>query len=198
MDEMTTNVLMTGVGGQGILTASAVLSDAALLAGYDVKKSEVHGMSQRGGSVESHVRFSAEQVHSPLIAWGGADVVMALELLEGLRSAYWCRPGGVILVDERRILPSTVVAGGLQYPADCLERLARHAGTTVVVKAFTIARELGEPRAANVVMLGALSEFLPVAEEAYREALGNSIKSKALDINLRAFDLGRAEAGAGE
>ena len=198
---MTTNVLMAGVGGQGILTVSAVLSEAALLAGYDVKKSEVHGMSQRGGSVESHVRFSTRQVHSPLIAWGGADVVMALEMLEGLRSAHWCRPGGVIIADERKILPATVAHGALEYPDDCLHRLQRHeGGSGVVGQAFAIARELGEPRAANVVMLGALSGFLPIAEEAYREALGNTIKPKVLDTNLRAFDLGRAQTGgaAGE
>lgn len=197
---MTTNVLMAGVGGQGVLTASAVLSEAALLAGYDVKKSEVHGMSQRGGSVESHVRFSNKQVYSPLIPWHGADVVMALEMLEGLRSAHWCRPGGVILADERQILPATVAHGALQYPHDCLQRLEEHDGATVVVRALATAQELGERRAANVVMLGALSGFLPIAEEAFREALANIIKPKALDTNLRAFELGRAQLGgaAGE
>ena len=192
---MTTNVLMAGVGGQGVLTASAVLAEAALLAGYDVKKSEVHGMSQRGGSVESHVRFSTRQVYSPLIPWHGADIVMVLEMLEGLRSAHWCRPGGVILADERQILPATVAGGALQYPNDCLPRLERHDGATLVVPAFAIAQQLGEPRAANVVMLGALSGFLPLAEQAYREALGNTIKQNALATNLTAFDLGRAQTG---
>jgi len=187
------NVLMAGVGGQGIITASAVLAEAALAAGYDVKKSEVHGMSQRGGSVESHVRFSTGPVRSPLIPWGGADVVIGLELLEALRSAHWCRPGGKILVDDRRIYPATVAAGALEYPQDCLQRLQKHDADTILVAAFAIAEELGEPRAANTVMLGAVSQLLPIPLQAYRQAMEKSIKAKALEINLKAFERGREQ-----
>ncbi len=191
-----TNVLMAGVGGQGIITASAVLAEAALLAGLDVKKSEVHGMSQRGGSVESHVRFSEEQVYSPLIPWNGADVVLGLELLEAVRNAHWCRQSGAILVDERRVYPSSIATSGVQYPADCLERLRSRVSRIIEVPAFRLASELGEPRAANMVMLGALAEMIDIAVEAYDEAMAKTIKPKALGINREAFTLGRQQASA--
>lgn len=191
-----TNVLMAGVGGQGIITASAVLAEAALIAGLDVKKSEVHGMSQRGGSVESHVRFSEHQVYSPLIPWNGADVVLGLELLETVRNAHWCRQSGAILVDERRVYPSSIATSGVEYPADCLERLRSRVSRIIEVPAFRLASELGEPRAANMVMLGALAEMIDIAAEAYDEAMAKAIKPKALGINREAFTLGRQQVSA--
>ena len=188
-----TNVLLAGVGGQGIITASAVLAEAALLAGLDVKKSEVHGMSQRGGSVESHVRFSEHQVYSPLIAWSGADVVVGLELLETVRNAHWCKQSGAILVDERRVYPSSIATSGREYPADCLERLRGRAARVIEVPAFRLATELGEARAANMVMLGALAEMVAIPAEAYDEAMAKAIRPKALGINREAFALGRRQ-----
>lgn len=187
------NVLMAGVGGQGIITASAVLAQAALEAGHDVKKSEVHGMSQRGGSVESHIRFRRGTVHSPLIAWGGADLVVGLELLEALRSAHWARPGGQMLVDDRKIYPATVASGAFEYPQDCLERLANYDLDVIVVNAFSVAVKLGEYRAANTVMLGAMSEMLPISAKAWQSAMEQIIKPRALEVNFKAFSAGQEQ-----
>jgi indolepyruvate ferredoxin oxidoreductase beta subunit len=191
--EDTVNVLMAGVGGQGIITASAVLAQAALEAGYDVKKSEIHGMSQRGGSVESHVRLRRGRVHSPIIPWGRADLTVGLEMLEALRSAHWVRPGGTMLVDDRKIHPSTIASGAFEYPQDCLERLAKHDFELIVVNAFTIAVELGEYRAANTVMLGAMSQLLPIPAEAWQSAMWRIIKPRGLQVNLEAFAAGQGQ-----
>lgn len=188
----TTNVMLTGVGGQGIITLSAVFADACLMAGLDVKKSEVHGMSQRGGSVESHVRFSSASVFSPLIPAGEADIVVALERLEALRASEWCRPGGKILMDDRKIVPVTVTSGPAKYPEDCLQQIRALDAQVTVIGAFSIAEELGEPRAANMVMLGAVSEILELPEEAYTGAMSKKLKSKALPVNTEAFGRGRA------
>lgn len=188
----TTNVMLAGVGGQGIITLSAVFSDACLMAGLDVKKSEVHGMSQRGGSVESHVRFSSDTVFSPLIPAGEADIVVALEQVEALRASGWCKPGGTILIDDRKIIPVTVTSGPAEYPQECVEQIRSGDAEVVVIAAFSIAEELGEPRAANMVMLGALSELLELPEEAYTEAMEKRLKSKALPVNTEAFGRGRA------
>ncbi len=190
----TKNVLLVGVGGQGIITASTVLAQAALMAGYDVKKSEVHGMSQRGGSVESHVRISPTKVSSPLIEWGKADVVLALEVLEALRNSHWVRPGGVIITDERQISPTTVARGGYTYPEDALARLQSLDARVIVVPSFAIAEELGEIRAANIVMLGALCEMLPLGVDVFQAAMKTIIKPKALAINIEAFKRGQAAA----
>ncbi len=191
----TTNIMLSGVGGQGIITLSAILSRACLLAGLNVKKSEVHGMSQRGGSVESHVRFSPDEVFSPLIPWGGADIVVALERVEAVRSADWCRPGGVIITDERKICPTTVSSGPFEYPEDCREQLDDIEADVVLINAFDIASELGEPRAANMVMLGAMSGLLEIPEKAYTEAMEKIIKKNAVPINIEAFGRGRTLIG---
>lgn len=188
----TTNVMLTGVGGQGIITLSAVFADACLTAGLDVKKSEVHGMSQRGGSVESHVRFAPESVFSPLIPSGEADIVVALERLEALRASDWCRPGGRLLMDDRKIVPVTVTSGPAEYPQDCIEQVRDHDAEVNVISAFSIAEELGESRAANMVMLGAVSEILELPEEAYTQAMSKKLKSTALPVNKEAFGQGRA------
>ena len=154
---MVTNVLLTGVGGQGIITASTILSQACRLAGWEVKKSEVHGMSQRGGSVNSYVRFSPDRpIASPLIPEGEADVMVAFEPLEALRQIAEVTPKGTVLVEERRIVPVTVNMPGFSYPDDVLERLQATGRDVHVVRASETAVELGEPRAANSVMLGAL------------------------------------------
>ncbi|MFO8079120.1 MAG: indolepyruvate oxidoreductase subunit beta [Armatimonadota bacterium] len=189
---MVTNVLLTGVGGQGIITASTILSQGCRLAGWQVKKSEVHGMSQRGGSVNSYVRFSPdEQVASPLIPEGGADVLVAFEPLEGLRQLKQAAPDATVLVEERRIVPVTVNLPNLSYPADVLERLMAGARDVRIMNAAAKAIELGEPRAANTVMLGALSTLLDLPEDSWREAMELVLKPKAVEVNLRAFEAGR-------
>lgn len=190
---MVTNVLLTGVGGQGIITASSVLAEACRRAGWQLKKSEVHGMSQRGGSVISYVRFSPDEpVHSPLIPEGAADLMLAFEPLEALRQISQTRKGAKVLVEERRIPPMTVSTGACVYPEDCLERLLASGREVRVIPALERALELGEPRAANTVMLGALAALLDLPAEAWEAALRAGLKPKALDVNLKAFADGRA------
>ncbi len=192
---MVTNVLLTGVGGQGIITASGVLCQACRLAGWQVKKSEVHGMSQRGGSVESFVRFSPDEpVHSPLIPHGCADFLLAFEPLEGLRQVEQVRADGIVLVEERALVPVTVSTGPWQYPEDAIERLEATGRTVKIIPAYARAVEVGESRAANTVMLGALAALLDLPAEAWEAALRAGLKPKALDVNLRAFEDGRAMA----
>lgn len=194
---MVMNVLLTGVGGQGIITASTILSQGCRLAGWHVKKSEVHGMSQRGGSVNSYVRFSSdEEVASPLIPEGGADVLVAFEPLEGLRQIKQAAPDATVLVEERRIVPVTVNLPNFSYPADVLERLQAGDRDVRILRASATAVELGEPRAANTVMLGALSTLLELPDEAWREAMELVLKPNAVEINRRAFEAGRALLGA--
>ncbi len=194
---MVTNVLLTGVGGQGIITASTILSQACRIAGWEVKKSEVHGMSQRGGSVNSYVRFSAdEQVNSPLIPEGGADILMAFEPLEGLRQIKQASEDAVVMVEKRRIVPVTVNLSGFSYPEDVLERLLDSGRDVRVMNASAKAVELGEPRAANTVMLGVLSTLLDLPEDAWRSAMELVLKPKALEVNLRAFEVGQELAAS--
>ncbi len=195
---MTTNVLLTGVGGQGIITASSVLCQACRLAGWQVKKSEVHGMSQRGGSVDSFVRFSPDEpVFSPLIPDGEVDVLLAFEPLEAVRQVLQTRPGAVVLVEERVLPPVTVSTGPYQYPEDAIERLMATGRTVKVIPAFEHAAGLGEPRAANTVMLGALSAMLDLPAEVWEQALRAGLKPKAVEVNLKAFEDGRSFSGTG-
>lgn len=184
------NVSLVGVGGQGILLTSDVLALAALHAGYDVKKSEIHGMSQRGGSVISQVRFGAK-VFSPIIPDGESDILVSFERTEALRFAHLAKPGATILVNDMERIPVTV-SSGLQPPIqDADQRLAAYPGL-VLLDANPLALKAGNLRAANVVLVGALSTLVPFDEEHWQAALRERIPAKFLDVNLRAFDLGRA------
>ncbi len=183
------NVSLVGVGGQGILLTSDVLALAAMHAGLDVKKSEIHGMSQRGGSVISQVRFGA-RVHSPIIPDGQSDVLVSFERMEALRFAHLAKPGAKILVNDMDRIPVTV-SSGLQAPVEDLDRrLAAYSGLTLI-DANPLAIKAGNLRAANVVLLGALSAFAPFADEHWQAALRERIPAKLLEINLRAFAAGR-------
>ena len=184
------NVSLVGVGGQGILLTSDVLALAAMHAGLDVKKSEIHGMSQRGGSVISQVRFGAK-VHSPIIPDGQSDVLVSFERTEALRFAHLAKPGAKILVNDMDRIPVTV-SSGLQAPVqDADKRLAAYPGLTLI-DANPLAIQAGNLRAANVVLMGALSAFVPFDEEHWQAALRERIPAKLLDVNLRAFAAGRA------
>jgi len=187
------NVIISGVGGQGTILASKVLSEVALRSGLDVKQSEVHGMSQRGGNVVSMVRFGSA-VASPLITKGEADVLLAFEEMEGLRYVSWLRPGGRALISRQQIHPSTVNAGLAKYPAGMEDAIRRACPRTIWIQAFDIARDLGNVRVANVVLLGALSASLPFPPEAWDAALRANVPAKVLDLNLEAFRLGRETA----
>ena len=184
------NVFLAGVGGQGILLASEVLCEAFLLSGYDVKKSEVHGMAQRGGAVTTHLRFG-KKVYSPLIEPGTADLLVAFEKMEALRFAHYLSPGGAALVNAQEILPPSVSTGKERYPSRIEERLREFTPNLFVVDALAAALSLHEVRAVNIVMVGAASHFLPLAEEAYVEALRAALPAKIVEVNIRAFRTGR-------
>ena len=191
--EQVFNVSLVGVGGQGILLTSDILALAAMHAGLDVKKSEIHGMSQRGGSVISQVRFGT-RVFSPIVPDGASDILVSFERTEALRYVHLARPGAKILVNDMERIPVTV-SSGLQPPArDLAQRLAAYPGL-MLVDANPLAIQAGNLRAANVVVMGALSKLVPFDEEHWQAAMRERIPANLLDVNLRAFDLGRAAAG---
>jgi indolepyruvate ferredoxin oxidoreductase beta subunit len=184
--------MMAGVGGQGIILASDILAAVAIVAGYDAKKSDVHGMAQRGGSVVSHIRL-AGQVHSPLIARGCVDYLVAFEKLEAGRWVEYLRPGGIAIVNDQAIPPAAVSSGTQAYPSDdALLSLLRSDGRQArLVPGLAIAVELGNPRVLNLVMLGHLSRLLPFGEEQWKAAITDHVPSRFLDSNRRAFARGR-------
>ncbi len=187
----TSNVILCGTGGQGILLASEVLCAAAWKSGFDVKKSEVHGMAQRGGSVSSHVRFG-EKVHSVLVEMGGADIILALEKMEGLRWAHYLSPRGRLVSADIRINPMTVNTGAAEYPDVDLLVKARGIPCTEV-PVLSIARKLGNYKVVNVALLGAASSLVPgISADCWEAAIAERVPPKALEVNMEAFRLGRA------
>ncbi|MBN2464376.1 indolepyruvate oxidoreductase subunit beta [candidate division WOR-3 bacterium] len=198
------NLLVCGVGGQGVILFSNIISDLAMTAGLDVKKSEVHGMAQRGGSVTTHIRY-APKVCSPLIEEGTADVIVAFEMMEALRYIHFLSPRGRLVYDPHRIDPLPVTTGAVERPTDewLQERLAervRHEASGVKriamsVPAFDAALKLGNAKAQNTVMLGAISCLLEFPEDAYHQAISRLVKPKFVELNLKAFASGRALCG---
>lgn len=185
--------LLAGVGGQGTILASDVLAAVGLQIGYDVKKSEVHGMAQRGGSVTSSVRWDAK-VYSPLIGPGEADVFLAFEKLEALRHIEMLRPGGLVLVNDYVISPLSVSSGNDKYPDDERIKTVLSAVTpnSFFVAGVTLAESLGNARVNNVVLLGALSHFIAdIPLETWLQAVRERVPAKFADLNVRAFRLGR-------
>ena len=189
---MNKSILIVGVGGQGTLLTSRVLGRLGMDAGYDVKMSEVHGMAQRGGSVVTHVRYG-EKVYSPLIEAGGADVILSFEKLEALRWAHYLKPGGVILVNDQEIDPMPVITGEAQYPEDIWEALENRDAEIVCVAGLDTARELGNIRVTNTVLLGALSRFLEFTQEAWENAIECTVPAHTAKINIDAFHKGREQ-----
>lgn len=190
MSNQITNVLLVGVGGQGILLASEILSEAAMLAGFDVKKSEIHGMSQRGGSVVSHVRYGQE-VFSPIVPEGEGDILFGFELMETVRSLPLLKPGGAVVANDLQISPPSVLMGQETYPAGLPERIREKFADCLLVDGQKMATDAGNVRAANTVLLGAVSKRLDIAEEFWLKALEKMVPAKALDVNRRAFQMGR-------
>jgi indolepyruvate ferredoxin oxidoreductase beta subunit len=190
--EEPTNLLISGVGGQGVILASYVLSQAAMAAGYDVKQSEVHGMSQRGGSVTSHLRFGS-RVWAALVTPGTADVLVAFEALEAARYLHWLRPGGVVVYNTLEINPSPVAAGMAAYPRDIAAQIVARCPRARAVDAAHLATEAGEPRATNMAMLGAVSAVLALEAMTLEEVIARVVPPKTVEANLRAFRLGRAD-----
>jgi len=191
--------LLVGVGGQGVLLAGDILAEVRLRAGYDVKKAEVHGMAQRGGSVVSHVRW-AEKVLSPLIGRGKVDYLLALEKLEALRYIEMLRPGGTALVNDYAIPPVSVSSGDDVYPDDEHMRqvISEVTEDLRLVPGTKLAEELGEARAANVVMLGALSALLDVPPQVWLEVIAERVPERYVELNRRAFLKGREAIAGGD
>jgi indolepyruvate ferredoxin oxidoreductase beta subunit len=184
------DILIVGVGGQGVLLASEIISEAAIAAGYDVKKSEVHGMSQRGGIVTSHVRV-APKVYSPTIQQGTADIILAFEQAEGLRAVNWMKPEGVAIVSTTALIPAIVTSSKqFDYPEDALDQLKAKADNVIVAEADRIAGELGNPRLVNTILLGVMSALLPIEREVWLDTIKKKVKERFVEINLQAFERG--------
>jgi indolepyruvate ferredoxin oxidoreductase beta subunit len=192
----TSNILVVGIGGQGVMTATEILAEAAIALGHDVKKTEVAGMAQRGGVVSSHLRFGA-RVLSPQITPGTADVLLGFEAAEGMRWQHMLRPGGLALMNTGRLVPPVVDLGLYDYPLDPVASV-RAAGTRVFAfDASAIAAELGDIRLGNTVMLGAISDHLPfppaILEQCILQRFASK-KAELIELNRRAFAAGRAAA----
>ena len=187
------NFLLAGVGGQGTILASNVLAEVGLAAGFDVKKSEVHGMAQRGGSVNTHVRWDAERVYSPLVGLGEADILLVFERAEALRYAEFLKAGGVAIVDSHTIEPITVTSGGAHYPSeeDLKSVYDEVTQRFYLVPGAAIAQEMGNARAANVVLLGAFSTFVDVPVETWLAVIEARVPPKYVELNRQAFLRGR-------
>lgn len=184
----TTNIMIVGVGGQGTLLASRVLGGAVISEGYDVKVSEVHGMSQRGGSVVTYVKYG-EKVWSPIIDKGEADIILAFELLEAYRALPWLKPGGKIIVNDQQINPMPVITGVAQYPAEILAKL-REKVEVKSLDALALAKEAGSVKAVNVVLIGVMAKNTEIPYEVWLDTIRNTVPPKFLEINLKAFELG--------
>ena len=189
----TKSIVLVGVGGQGILLASEILAQAAMIQGYQVKTNEVHGMAQRGGSVMAQIRYG-EEVKSPLVSKKGAHILGALEMVEALRYWEFLRPDGLAAVSSQAIVPVTVSSGLARYPENAEELLARAFPRLVYIDAPKLAGELGDSRAANIILLGTISRGLDLPLESWEEAIGLCVREKFRDLNLRAFSLGRSKA----
>lgn len=191
-----TNILVAGVGGQGVILASDIMSEVFMEAGYDVKKSEVHGMAMRGGIVTSHFRFG-KKVYSPLIKEGEVDILFAFEQLEGLRWLNHLRPTGRVVMNDHKINPPVVNLGEMDYPKGIPEIIRSKFKNFHLVRGTEIATQIGDVRAANVVLLGAVSKFFEVNEELWLKTILNYLPAKVHELNRKAFAAGRDQIQAG-
>jgi len=185
-----TNILIVGVGGQGVILASDIIAAVMMRAGHDVKKSEVHGMAQRGGSVTSHVRFGPK-VYSPIIRKGEVDILFSFEQLETLRYLDFVGETSVILVNNQKILPPSVTMGKDVYPADIPERLRERYPRFTLVNALDAARDAGSIKAVNTALIGALSNCFSIEERLWQEVIASMLPAKLIELNLKSFELGR-------
>jgi len=189
----STNILIVGVGGQGVLLASEILSDVAMRAGLDVKKSEVHGMSQRGGVVSSHIKYGPK-VYSPIIPYGQADILISFEQAEALRALDWVKKDGLVATSRTRLVPPIATGGKFTYPDDPVAEIQKKIKNVVALDADKIALELGNVRLVNTLLLGAISSTLHFDNAAWEESLKSRVKAKFVDLNLKAFARGQEVA----
>jgi indolepyruvate ferredoxin oxidoreductase, beta subunit len=190
MNNTVTNILLAGVGGQGILLASKLIAEAALIEGYDIKANEVHGMAQRGGSVIAQIRFG-EKIYSPLVKTGTASFFMAMEIVEAIRYAKYIAPDGIAYVNTQRIIPTTVSSGLATYPDNPESMVEKSFSNFKMKDCLSIASDLGNKKCVNVIMCGWLSKDLPFKEETWQAAMKSQIKEKYQDLNRKAFEEGK-------
>ena len=184
----TKNIMIVGVGGQGTLLASRILGNCVIKEGYDVKVSEVHGMSQRGGSVVTYLKYG-EKVYSPIVGKGEADIILAFEELEALRAMPYLKKGGKIIVNTQQINPMPVIVGKAEYPTGILATL-ENAGNVIALDALSLAKQSGNIKAVNVVLIGVLAKSSGIAYEKWVDTIKTTVPEKFLEVNLKAFDLG--------
>lgn len=186
----TKSIMIVGVGGQGSLLASKLLGHLLLEQGYDVKVSEVHGMSQRGGSVVTYVRYG-DKVASPVIDQGQADAIVAFELLEAARWLPFLKPGGRVVTNTQRIDPMPVITGAAQYPENLVEKMQAAGAKVDAIDCLSLAQEAGNAKAVNLVLLGRLSHYFDFSESAWQGAIEACVPERFLDVNKKAFELGK-------
>ncbi len=185
----TKNIMIVGVGGQGSLLASRIIGNAVLLRGYDVKVSEVHGMSQRGGSVVTYVKYG-EEVSSPVICRGEADIILSFELLEAARWLPYLKKDGVVITNTQQINPMPVIIGAAEYPTGLVEKIRAKGVKIIAADALSLAREAGNEKSVNVALIGLMTQFSGFDADLIRKAIEISVPAKFLDVNLKAFELG--------
>ncbi len=186
---MTKSVMIVGVGGQGSLLASKLLGKLAMLKGLDVKVSEVHGMSQRGGSVVTYVRFG-EKVYSPIIAEGEADIIISFEKLEAARYAKYLKKGGKIIVNTQTIDPMPVIIGAAEYPHNVLEQLKAKGVEVLELDALTLANKAGSSKAVNIVLMGKAAKEFDIEYDSWISAIEQTVAERFIELNKKAFELG--------
>jgi indolepyruvate ferredoxin oxidoreductase beta subunit len=186
----TKNIMIVGVGGQGSLLASKLLGYLLLKEGYDVKVSEVHGMSQRGGSVVTYVRFG-DKVYSPIIDKGEADFIVSFEQMEAARYLPYLRENGRIVTNTQRIEPMPVITGAAAYPENLIAKLEEKGAVVDAMDCLTLAEEAGSSKAVNIVLMGRLSKYFDIPAEKWQQAIEALVPEKFRDVNLKAFELGR-------
>jgi len=186
----TKNIMIVGVGGQGSLLASRIIGNAVLLQGYDVKVSEVHGMAQRGGSVVTYVKYG-EKVYSPVICKGEADIILSFEQLEAARYVSYLKPDGIIITNTQQINPMPVVAGTAEYPQNLHNDIEVLGIKIISANALALATEAGNDKAVNVALIGLMSAFLGFENDIFMQAIKMSVPEKLLEVNLKAYELGR-------
>ena len=184
----TKNIMIVGVGGQGTLLASRILGNAVISEGYDVKVSEVHGMSQRGGSVVTYVKYG-DKVFSPIIDRGEADMILAFEKLEAARALPYLKEGGTVILNDREIAPMPVITGAAEYPDGLVADIAAKA-KVIAIDALSLSLEAGSEKAGNVVLIGVLARSSDISKEVWIQTIKDTVPAKFLDLNLKAFELG--------
>jgi len=190
MQNSVKNILIVGVGEQGLILASNILSEVAMMTGFDVKKNEAHGQSQRSGSVSSHIRYG-KKVRSPVISRGEADIILAFEELEALRWANYLKPGGKIIVNRQRIYPPSVTSGIDQYPEDVVSMLLKEKVDVMEVNGMELANQIGNPLVISTILLGMMANFLKFPEKTWKRAIRSLVPEKHRDLNLKAFQQGK-------